>query len=315
MLKVTNLKKKYGRKQVLKGINMEVATGSIYGFVGQNGAGKTTTMRIITGLLAADSGMVEFEGVDLLKKSKLIADIVGYVPDYFGVYNKLRVLEYMEFFALLYGISANKARKKSRDMLEMMGLEHVANQYVDELSRGMKQRICMARTLLSDPKLLVLDEPTSGMDPQSRIEFKRLLKELSAQGKSIIISSHILPDLSEICDSIGIIDEGRMLYEGKMDGVSTDVNISNPLGIRVIENRDEAIRCINESSLAQSIAIDGNDIQVAFLGDNKSEAELLEKMIANGVRVTFFGRKRDNLEDVFMRLTEQEDERSKRNRV
>lgn len=315
MLKVQNLKKKYGKFHALKGISFEIPDGHIFGFIGQNGAGKTTTMRIITGLLRADSGVVEFDGVDFLKNYKHIGDTVGYVPDYFGVYNKLRAMEYMEFFANMQGLYGKAVKKRCIKLMDMLDIGSIANIYVDDLSRGMQQRLCMARALLHDPKLLVLDEPTSGMDPQSRLEFKRLLKELSAEGKTIMISSHILPELSELCNRVGIIDKGEMLYQGSIEDIVAAVNVSNPLGLRVLANKDAAINMLKANELTQSMSIDGNNIQIAFMGNNEEEAELLSQLLADGVKITSFGRKRDNLEDVFVRLTEQNDDRGRKRHV
>lgn len=315
MLKVQNLKKKYGKFYALKGISFEVPQGHIFGFIGQNGAGKTTTMRIITGLLMADSGAVEFDGVDFIKNYKKIGDVVGYVPDYFGVYSKLRAIEYMEFFANMQGLYGKSVRQHCIKLMDKLDIGHVSDMYVDDLSRGMQQRLCMARALLNNPKLLVLDEPTSGMDPQSRLEFKKLLKELSADGKTIIISSHILPDLSELCNSVGIIDKGEMLYEGSMEDIADAVNVSNPLGLRVIDNKTTAVNILKANELTQSISVDGHNIQLAFLGGIEDEAELLKKLLQNDVKVTSYGRKRDNLEDVFVRLTEQNDERRRKKYV
>lgn len=315
MLRVQNLKKSYNNIKALKGINFEVQTGEIYGFVGQNGAGKTTTMRIMTGLLRADSGSVEFNGTDLLKNIKQMKKVTGYVPDYFGVYNNLKAIEYMEFFASMYGLYGKEARGRCMRMMDMFNVADKAEAYVDELSRGMQQKLCMARALLHDPDLLILDEPTSGMDPQSRIEIKELLKELGNTGKTIIISSHILPELSEMCDAIGIIDNGQMLFQGSMDDIISAVNVSNPLILRVLDKKDEAVRLLREHPLTQALSIDGYDIQITFMGNVDDEARLLEQMVSKGIKVTSFGRKRDNLEAVFMRITNQEEERSKRSRV
>lgn len=307
MLKVQNLRKRYGNTEVLKGINLEVQTGEVFGFVGQNGAGKTTTMKIMTGLLAADSGMVEFNGVDLLLNTRYMKKIIGFVPDYFGIYNNLNVIEYMEFFASMYGLHGKEARGRCMRMLDMFMIGDKAEAYVDNLSRGMQQKLCMARALLHDPDLLILDEPTSGMDPQSRLEVKNLLKELGKTGKTIIISSHILPELAEMCDTIGVIDNGEMLFQGSINEIVTAVNVSNPLILRILEKRDEAVQMLREHPLTKSMSIDGNDIQLSFEGDAGKEAELLEQMIEKGIKVISFGRKRDNLEAVFMRITNQEE--------
>lgn len=314
MLKVQNLRKRYGNTEVLKGINLEVQTGEVFGFVGQNGAGKTTTMKIMTGLLAADDGVVEFDGVDLLLDTRYMKKVIGFVPDYFGSYNNLKAIEYMEFFASMYGLHGKEARGRCMRMMDMFMIGDKAEVYVDNLSRGMQQKLCMARALLHDPDLLILDEPTSGMDPQSRMEVKNLLKELGKTGKTIIISSHILPELSEMCDTIGVIDNGEILFQGSMDEIVTAVNVSNPLMLRVLENRDEAVKMLREHPLTKTMSIDGNDIQLSFQGGSNEEAELLEQMIEKGIKVVSFGRKRDNLEAVFMRITNQE-EGGRKNRV
>lgn len=314
MLKVQNLRKRYGNTEVLKGISLEVQTGEVFGFVGQNGAGKTTTMKIMTGLLAADSGVIEFNGVDLLLNTKYMKKVIGFVPDYFGTYNNLKAIEYMEFFASMYGLHGKEAKGRCMRMLDMFMIGDKADVYVDNLSRGMQQKLCMARALLHDPDLLVLDEPTSGMDPQSRLEVKSLLKELGKTGKTIIISSHILPELAEMCDTIGVIDKGEILFQGSMDEIVTAVNVSNPLILRVLEKRDEAVKMLREHPLTKSMAIDGNDIQLSFQGDAGEEAKLLEQMIGSGIKVISFGRKRDNLEAVFMQITNQE-EGGRKNRV
>jgi len=315
MLKVQNLKKKYGKFHALNGISFEIPKGHIFGFIGQNGAGKTTTMRIITGLLRADSGVVEFDGMNFMKNYKNIGDIVGYVPDYFGVYNKLRAIEYMEFFANMQGLYGKSVKQRCIKLMDMLNIGDASEMYVDDMSRGMQQRLCMARALLHDPKLLVLDEPTSGMDPQSRLEFKKLLKDLSAEGKTIMISSHILPDLSELCNSVGIIDKGEMLYQGNMEDIADAVNVSNPLGLRVITNKSVAVNILKSNELTRAMSIDGNNIQIAFLGNSEEESELLGELINNDVKITSFGRKRDNLEDVFVRLTEQNSERGRKRNV
>lgn len=307
MLKIQNLKKSYGHKEVLKGINIDVNTGDIFGFVGQNGAGKTTMMKIVVGLLTADVGKVKFNDVNLLENIGYMKRIVGYVPDYFGVYNNLKAIEYMEFFASMYGLYGKDAKRRCMHLMDILMIKDKAETYVDNLSRGMQQKLCMARALIHSPKLLILDEPTSGMDPQSRVEVKKLLKEIGKEGKTIMISSHILQELSEVCNIVGIIDKGEMLFQGSLDEIVTAVNVSNPLILRILENRDEGIRLLREHPLTKSMAIDGRDIQLSFQGDAEDEARLLEDMIDNGIKVISFGRKRDNLEAVFMRLTGQEE--------
>lgn len=314
MLKIQGLKKNYGDHEALKGINIDIQTGEVFGFVGQNGAGKTTTMKILAGLIPADGGIVEFNNKDLLFNTRYMKRVTGYVPDYFGAYSNLKAIEYMEFFASMYGLYGKEARGRCLRVMDMFMIADKSDVYVDNLSRGMQQKLCMARALLHDPDLLLLDEPTSGMDPQSRLEVKKLLKELGKTGKTIIISSHILPELSEMCDTIGIIDKGEILFQGSMDEILTAVNVSNPLVLRILENSEKGLELLREHPLTKSMAIDGRDVQLSFQGNAEEEAALLEHMIDNGVKVISFGRKRDNLETVFLQITNSE-ERGRKKRV
>ena len=221
MLEIRDLRKKYGNFQALDGLSMTIEKGELFGFVGPNGAGKTTTIKIITGLLQPDSGSIVIDGMDGIRDRRHLKQKMGYVPDSFGVYDNLKVSEYMEFFASCYGIEGLESRKRCGLLLEQMKLEDKADFFVDGLSRGMKQRLCLARALIHDPELIVLDEPASGLDPRTRLEFTSILKELREQGKTLLVSSHILSELSEMCTSIGIIEQGRMALSGRWkSGVS-----------------------------------------------------------------------------------------------
>ena len=228
MLKIRGLKKRFKNFPALDGLDMDVEEGALYGFIGPNGAGKTTAIRIITGLLEADEGIVEIGGKDAFLYREQVKEDFGYVPDEFGMYDNLKVWEYMEFFASCYGLSGLVGRNRCKELLEQVKLSDKADFFVDSLSRGMKQRLCLARAMIHDPKLLVLDEPTSGMDPRARMEFKELLKELCAEGKTILVSSHILSELSSMCTDIGIIDAGRIVLSGNMEEILKKVNDSKP---------------------------------------------------------------------------------------
>ena len=246
MLKIRGLKKKFKNFQALNGLDMDVEEGALYGFIGPNGAGKTTAIRIITGLLDADEGTVEIAGRDAFLYREQVKESFGYVPDEFGMYDNLKVSEYMEFFASCYGFSGLVGRKRCQEFLEQVKLSDKADFFVDSLSRGMKQRLCLARAMIHDPGLLVLDEPTSGMDPRARLEFKELLRELCAEGKTILISSHILSELSQMCTDIGIIDSGRIVLSGSMSEILQKVNDSNPLRIQVCEGEERALSLLAE---------------------------------------------------------------------
>lgn len=303
MLEIKNLCKKYSSFQALDGLNLTVKKGELYGFVGPNGAGKTTAIKIITGLLKPDGGTVLIDGVDALKDIRLLKERIGYVPDFFGVYDNLKVEEYMIFFASCYGIEGLKARKRCELLLEQMKLEDKADFFVDGLSRGMKQRLCLARALIHDPDLLILDEPSSGLDPRTRMEFSDVLRELREQGKTLLVSSHILSELSELCTEIGIIEQGKMVLEGSMSQLFERVNISNPLFISVFSNQDKALTILKSHPCVQTISVKDEEIQVGFIGDRQDEAMLLQQLIDAGAMISGFMRERGTLESVFMQLT------------
>ncbi|MBE5961216.1 MAG: ABC transporter ATP-binding protein, partial [Lachnospiraceae bacterium] len=211
MLEVKGLQKSFHDQQVLKKLDLQVKPGEIFGFIGKNGAGKTTTMKIIAGLLKPDAGEVFLEGIDICRYGKKRKTMLGYMPDFFGVYDNLTVQEYMEFYASIYGYSRNSRGERIKELLDLMNLSGKENQYVDSLSRGMKQRLCLARTIVHNPKLLLLDEPTSGLELRERIQFEQIVKKLSSNGVTIFISSHNLNELSAICTSVGILDQGRIV--------------------------------------------------------------------------------------------------------
>lgn len=303
MLKIHGLKKTFKYFQALNGLDMEIEEGALYGFVGPNGAGKTTAIRIMTGLLLPDEGSVEIAGKDIFHNREAVKDEFGYVPDEFGMYDNLKVWEYMEFFASCYGLSGLVARNRCSELLEQMKLEDKADAFVDSLSRGMKQRLCLARAMIHDPRLLILDEPTSGMDPRTRMEFKETLKELCAEGKTILISSHILSELSQMCTDIGIIDSGKIVLSGSMSEILQKVHDSNPLLIQVCGNRDGALRVLRGDESVKSIVIHEDDIAVRFHGNREDEAALLQKLVAARVPVSGFIREQGDLESVFMQIT------------
>lgn len=308
MLKIENLKKSYGKVPALDGLNMNIRESSLYGFVGPNGAGKTTTIKVITGLLLPNSGSVMINGVDAIKNPGKLKESIGYVPDFFGVYDNLKVSEYMEFFASCYGLDGLKARKRYMELLGQVGLDEKVDFYVDGLSRGMKQKLCLARALIHNPSLLVMDEPTSGLDPRTRYEFKEILKELREQGKTVLISSHILSELAEICTDIGIIEQGRIALEGNMEEILSRINTSNPLIISVFSNKEAAMAILKSHSQVETITIREEDIVVGFSGDKQDEANLLQQLVDADVLVYGFVRERGNLESVFMQITDHEED-------
>ena len=310
MLEIRDLRKSYGKIHALNGVDISVPQGALYGFVGPNGAGKTTTMKILTGLLYGDSGQVIINGADVSRGLNQLKAKIGYVPDYFGVYDNLKVHEYMEFFASCYGNSGLKARTRYLTLLEQVGLGDKGDFYVDTLSRAMKQRLCLARALLHDPELLVLDEPTSGLDPRTRFEFKEILKELREQGKTVFISSHVLSELSELCTDIGIIDQGKMILSGSMEEVLYRVNTSNPLSISLSGDQEIALEILKGLPAVQTISVKGEVIRVNFTGDKEDEAFLLHRLVEAGAGVWGFCREKGSLESLFMQITDHEKEKA-----
>lgn len=309
MLEIKNLYKKYGDFHALDGLNLEISEGELFGFVGPNGAGKTTTLRILAGLLKADSGSVQIRGIDALKKNGLLKDSIGYVPDLFGLYDNLRVSEYMDFFARTYGLEGLKARNRYMELLEMVGLTDKVDEYVDSLSRGMKQRLGVARALVHNPDILLLDEPASGLDPRTRMEFKETLKELNTVGKTIIISSHILSEISEMCTDIGIIDKGKIVLRGTMTDIMMTVNSANPLEITIDGPIDKAREILKKNPHVKTISMENQNFTVTFKGSLTEETELLRSLVLAEVRVRSFARRPGGLESLFMNLTAQAKEK------
>lgn len=311
MLKIEQLYKSYGKYMALNGLDMEVKQGELYGFAGPNGAGKTTTIRIISGLLPADSGKVLVDGMEVGKNMTELKNMIGFVPDFFGIYDNLLVLEYLEFFASSYGILRKEARRRSMEVLEMVGLKGQEDQMVDALSRGMKQRLCLARALIHKPRLLVLDEPGSGLDPRTRKDFQELLISLSMDGYTILISSHILSELAAICTNIGIIDKGKMILQGQIDEIMMTIDSENPLVIKVYSNLEKAVEILRKNAMVTRVSIDGNMIVAYFNGSREEEACLLQELIREGVMITSFAREHNSLESLFFHLTDSEREGEK----
>lgn len=304
MLEIKNLYKTYGNFQAVRGLNLEIPKGEIFGFVGPNGAGKTTTMRIICGLLDATSGKVFVDGVDALKDTRMLKSKIGYMPDFFGVYDDLKVTEYLEFYASIYNIKGEKSKKVCMDLLELVDLVDKKDFYVDSLSRGMKQRLCLARSLVHNPDLLILDEPASGMDPRARIEMKEILRTLKGMGKTILVSSHILPELAELCTSIGIIERGQVVVSGTVEEIMKKIYHTQTIRIKVIEKAEETLRILKEYPDLENINPVGNNlIEASFKGDEQYMSELLSRLINSKIPVVSFNQLDGNLEDIFMKVT------------
>ena len=316
MVSIENLQKFYGKFAALDGLNLFIDKGELFGFVGPNGAGKTTTMRILSGLLRAEGGTAHISETDALHDSQNLKRKIGYMPDFFGVYDSLKAIEYMEFYASIYGIYGDSAKKLCMELMDLVNLSDKAEVYVDTLSRGMKQRLCLARSLVHNPELLILDEPASGLDPRARFEMKGILRNLHDMGKTLIISSHILSELAEMCTTIGIIDHGRMVVKGSVEEIMMRLNTSNPLKMHIVENSEAAIRLLKEHPLVGNVSMENVssesidnkvDVTIDFAGSERDEAALIEQLVKNNVRFSSFARQSGNLEEVFMQVTEKKE--------
>lgn len=303
MLKIKSLVKCYGNFKAVDDLNLHVKKGEIFGFVGPNGAGKTTTMKIISGLLDSDSGEVYIDGIDAIKNRKEVKRKIGYMPDFFGVYDDLRVDEYLEFYASIYGIEGNEKNELIKDLLELVNLAHKKDSYVDDLSRGMKQRLCLARCLVHNPNLLILDEPASGMDPKARVEMKNILRTLKDMGKTIIISSHILPELAELCTNLVIIQNGRAVISGTVEDVMDKAYKSKFIRIKTLSNIDGTVKILKEYVEVKDVKNLGNNIvTAAFNGNEETMSNILERLIKENIKVVSFNTMEGNLEEVFMKV-------------
>ena len=297
--------------EALKGIDLVIEGNEPVAIIGQNGAGKTTLVKHFNGILRPTSGQVLINGEDINSRSTAQwSKTVGYVfqnPDDQLFLDSVR--KELEFGPRQIGMDEKKIQELLEWTARLCGLEDKLDFFVDGLSRGMKQRLCLARALIHDPAILILDEPTSGLDPRTRFEFREILKELQESGKTIVISSHVLSELSELCTDIGIIDQGRMVLEGNIDDILSRVNTSNPLVISVFTNIDKALSILKSHPCVQTISLREQDICVRFAGDAQDEALLLQQLIDSDVLVNGFTREKGSLESVFMQLTEHEEER------
>ncbi len=303
MIELIDFSKRYGKLLAVDRLNLKIEPGEMFGFIGPNGAGKSTTIRFLATLLKATAGEGRVHGFSVTRQPLEVRRCIGYMPDNFGVYDGMKVWEFLDFFAMAYRIPVSRRRRVVRDALEMLGLSVKRNDYVNGLSRGMKQRLCLAKTLLHDPPVLILDEPASGLDPLARIQVKALLKELRRKGKTILISSHILAELSDCCTSIGIIERGRLLMQGPIDEVYRRIQASRTVVIKFLEGMEAGLAVVRSLPQTRHVEVDGNCATVELVGDEHQVADLLERLVREGVRVYSFAQRDPTLEDVFMVVT------------
>ncbi len=310
IIETKDLVKRFGKFTAVNGLSLHVPAGSIFGFVGPNGAGKTTTMRMLTTLTRPTSGQAWVAGQSVVDAPRAVRRAIGYMPDEFGVYDDMRVWEYLDFFAACYDIPEIERRKLIEDLLELVDLTHRRDDMVDKLSRGMKQRLSLARTLAHDPSVLILDEPASGLDPRARVEIRELLVELARMGKTIFFSTHILADVSEICTHIGIIEAGQIIAQGSMDDMRAQLQPHREITVTV---KDAEAAALVRSTLADFTGVIGIKdlepkagrarVRIDYTGDDDGVAAMSQKLNSASIAVLGFAEETKDLEAMFMRVT------------
>ena len=304
---IRGLQKRYGSFQAVAGVDLEIGEREIFGLVGPNGAGKTTTMRMLATSLVPTAGEASICGIDVVRHPDKVRRVIGYMPDTFGVYDDIRVWEYLDFYAHCHGIGAKERRRIVTDLLDLVDLVDKRDSYVQSLSRGMQQRLCLAHALVHDPQVLLLDEPASGLDPRARAELRELLRELRAMGKTIVISSHILPELEELCTGVAIVDRGKVLAAGSIASIQARFRQGAVVRLRVAG--DESAPAAAAAFLAQQpevVAVEPLDdgrLELALASDEEGSSALLFRTMSAGHRVTAFVPVASDLEELFLQIT------------
>ncbi|MFI4850344.1 MAG: ATP-binding cassette domain-containing protein [Gimesia chilikensis] len=305
MVEVKNLWVRYGKYEAVKGISFTIPKGEVFGFIGPNGAGKSSTIKVLATLQREyECDAVKINGVSVHKAPHLIREMIGYMPDFFGVYEDLTAREYLHFFAAAYRINRSRRKAIVDDVLELTDLTEKIDSPVDSLSRGMKQRLALARVLLHDPDLLLLDEPASGLDPRARIEVRELLVALKEMGKTIIISSHILHELSQLCTSIGIIEAGQFVTQGSLDQIYKRLELSRVIHVQIVGEMNGICQQIEQFEGVKSVSVQADRLAIQLQEDQMAVDELHARLAATGARIRMFQAEAMDMETVFMKLTE-----------
>lgn len=304
VIRTRDLTKVYDDLHAIDHLTLELRRGDLFGFIGHNGSGKTTTMRILATLLQPSWGEAYVCDYSIYTNPKEIRRLIGYMPDFFGVYDDMTVIEYLEFFAAAYRINGPKRRKVCDEMLALVDLEYKRNAFVTSLSRGMTQRLGLARVLLHDPEVLLLDEPASGLDPRARIEIRGLLKRLRAMGKTIMVSSHILPELADICNKVGIIERGKLKVCADVADVMRQVREQTVLWIGVQDRLEDAARLVEQHDIVDGVEIREGRMYVTLKKGCNDYSDLASVLVSEGFRLTLFKEDEVNLETAFMTLTQ-----------
>ena len=304
MIEVRNFTKRYGDFVAVDDLSFAIGQGEVFGFIGPNGAGKSTTIRFLATLLRPTSGTASIAGHSVVDDPMAVRRVIGFMPDDFGVYDGMKVWEFLDFFAVAYEIPQAYRRKIIGEVLELLDLTHKRDDYVNGLSRGMKQRLCLAKTLVHDPPVLILDEPASGLDPRARLEMKALLNELRGMGKTILVSSHILSELADFCTSIGIIERGKLLAAGSIQDIQRQLRAHRVLKVKVLDATvDRAAGILRDDDTVRQVESYDHTLSAEFEGQDEDMARLLGRLISGGVAVHSFAEEPLSLEEVFMMIT------------
>jgi ABC-2 type transport system ATP-binding protein len=304
MIEVTHFTKRYGDFVAVDDLNLSIGAGEVFGFIGPNGAGKSTTIRFLATLLRPTSGEGRVAGKSVTQDPMGVRRVIGYMPDDFGVYDGMKVWEFLDFFAVAYEIPRSYRKKIIGQVLELLDLTHKRDDYVNGLSKGMKQRLCLAKTLVHDPPVLILDEPASGLDPRARLEMKALLNELRGMGKTILVSSHILSELADFCTSIGVIERGKLLAAGSISEITRQLRQHRVLKVRVLdESTALAVSILRDEENVKGVETYDHTVSAEYHGHDEDLARLLGRLISSGVGVSSFAEEELSLEEVFMMIT------------
>lgn len=303
MIAIENLRMEYGDNVAIENLHLEIDRGEVFGLIGPNGAGKTTLIRILATLLEPTYGKVTIDGIDLLEEPLKTHPVIGYMSDFFSLYDNMRVWEYLDHFARCYRIAANRREKLIDEALELVSLEVRREAEINELSRGMRQRLCFAKSLLHEPKVLLLDEPASGLDPAGRVEFREMIKQLHQMGRTVLISSHILTEMTEFCTSIGILERGELLASGRVEEVQNQLQPELRLRIEVAAQSEQLVALLEAETAVERIQCSANQIQCYWTSSREALPELHRTIVHAGVPVVSFVLEGENLEDLYMQIS------------
>jgi ABC-2 type transport system ATP-binding protein len=297
------LTRTFGAMTALAALDLTILRGDLFGFIGSNGAGKTTTLRILATFLTPSAGTARVLGHDVVREADAVRHVIGYMPDFFGVYKDMEVTEYLDFFGACYKIPTAQREKTVNDVLELVGLSEKKGALIGALSRGMQQRLGLARVLIHDPQVLLLDEPASGLDPRARIEMMAILQELQKMGKTIIISSHILSELQTLCNRVAIIEKGRLIYSGPVQGVRDQMSTGRIVWVRVTSDQTRAIELLKQrSEITEAVALDGQ-IKITLLDHETDQSIVADALVHGGAKLVELREDELGLEEVFLRVT------------